>query len=226
MIIGLKAKECDKPCHSDRLKPALKKKGVALFVMLGVALFATLLVYKYFYFLDAYFYTYEFYWLFNVKNLQAADSAMFADYFRSMGVATEALPQMVLSHLIQNFYLPFSKPILVSAITSAFGLGLGSFFSYAAFVVTGIFSFGVGTFFLGDIVLYLQDGKLEEYQKNIATPAALIALILFAVPVVPISFVAIGVAALKVPFWRTSQCMLMGFSVRLALLLGTPFLFL
>lgn len=226
MIIGLKAKERDKPYRNDSLKPVLKKKGVALLALLGVALFATLLVYKYFYFLDAYFYTYEFYWLFNVKNLQTADSAMFADYFRSMGIVTEALPQMVLSHLIQNFYLPFSKPILVSAITSAFGLGLGSFFSFAAFLVTGIFSFGVGTFFLGDIVPYLQDGKLEKYQKTIATPATIIALILFAVPVLPISFVAIGTAALKVPFWRVNQGMLMGFLIRLALLLTTPFLFL
>jgi len=40
--------------------------------MLGVAVGGTAIIYKYFYFLDAFFYTCEFYWLFNVNNLQAA----------------------------------------------------------------------------------------------------------------------------------------------------------
>ena len=225
MIVGQREKDLDKCDSNDSIKPVLKKKIVALLAMLWVAVAATLLVYKYFYFLDAYFYTYEFYWLFNVRNLQTANIAMFADYFRPMGVTTEALPQIILSNLIQNYYLPFTKPILVSAITSAFGMGLGSLFSFLAFVAVGSLSFGLGTFFLGDILPYLKGSKLEKYQKTIATPAAISFPLLFALPFIPISIVAIGGAALKVSFRRTTQFMLIGFLLRLFWLLTMPFLF-
>lgn len=208
------------------IRQVLKKKGVALLAVLGVAGAASLLVYKYFYFLDAYFYTYEFFWLFNVKNLQTANVALFTDFFRPMGITTEALPQVILSNLIQNYYLLFTKPILVHATTSAFGPVIGFFFNFAAFFVVGVLSFGLGTFFLGDMMPYLKGVKLETYNKKISTPATIALPLLLAIPFFPISVVIIGGAALNITLRRTTQLMTIGFSLRLIWLLTMPDLFL
>lgn len=234
IIIGASEKEPENQVRKGCLKSVLKKKGVTLLAMLGITVIAALLVNRYFYFLDAYFYTYEFYWLFNVNNLHAANASLFAEYFKPMGIATEALPQLIFSHLVQNFYLPFTKPILVSVATSAFGFWLGSAFSFFAFIVVGILSFGLGAFFLGDIFPYLQNvvrlrnyDKLKKFQKNIASKTAIIFPLLFASPFIPISLVALSSAAVKNSFWQTAQFMVAGFLLRLSLLLVvTPFLFL
>ena len=210
---------------NDSTRPALKKKGVALLAILGVVGVITLLVYKYFYYLDAYFYTYEFYWMFNVKNLQAANAALFADFFRPMAIATEALPQIILSNLIQNFFLPFSKPILVSSITAAFGVGLGSLFSFLGYFTVGLLSFGLGSFFLGDILPYFKKDGIEKYREEIARPTAISLPILFAIPLIPVSLVAISSAALKVSFRQTTHFLLIGLALRIAWLLTMPFLF-
>ncbi len=220
-----KEKALNRGVGTDSVMPVLKKKGVALMGILVVMVLAALLAYKYFYYLDAYFYTYEFYWLFNVKNLQAANVVMFADFFRPMGLATEALPQIVLSNAIQNFYLPFSKPILVSAITSAFGLGLGSLFSFLGLFLVGLLSFGLGSFFLGDILPYLKKGGLEKFKGSIRRPIAISLPILFAIPLLPVSIVAMGGAALRVSFRQTTQFLLIGLSLRVGWLLSMPFLF-
>lgn len=225
IIVKQREKEPGSGDGNDSISPALKKKGVALFTMLGVAVALTLLVYKYFYYLDAYFYTYEFYWLFNVKNLQAGNAAMFADFFRPMEITTEALPQIILSNLIQNFYLPFTKPILVPAITAAFGVGLGSIFSFLGFFVVGLLSFGLGSFFLGDILPYIKKGGLGKYRIVTAPPAAIIFPLLFAIPLIPVSVVAITGAALKVSFRQSTQFMLTGLTLRLFWLLTMAFLF-
>lgn len=208
------------------IKPALKRKGVVLFVMLSVIVTASLIVYKYFYYLDAYFYTYEFYWLFNVRNLQAANIELFAEYFSPMGITTEALPQLIFSHFIQNYFLPLSKPILVAAATLAYGTGLGLFFSFLSLVTVGMLSFGLGMFLFGDILPFLKGGKIERFQGTIAGPAALSLPLLFSIPFIPISVIAIVGAAFKISLRRITQFMLIGFSLRLFLLLTMPFFYL
>ena len=209
----------------DNIRTALKKKTVTLLALLGVAVVATLLIHKYFYYLDAYLYTYEFYWLFNVKNLQAANVAHFVDFFRPMGIGTEALPQIILSNLIQNFYLPFSKPILASATTAAFGLGLGSILSLLGFFVVGLLSFGLGSFFLGDILPYLKRDGLEKYRQAMVRPTAIALPLFFAIPLIPIALIAISGAALKVSLRKIIQYMLVGLTMRLCWLLTMPVLF-
>jgi uncharacterized membrane protein YdjX (TVP38/TMEM64 family)/heterodisulfide reductase subunit B len=213
------------PDSAHSIKSALTKKAKVVLAILVVAVAATLLVYKYFYYLDAYLYTYEFYWLFNVKNLQAANIPLFADFFRPMGLATEALPQIIHSNLIQNYYLPFSKPILASAITNAFGLGLGSLFSLLGFFVVGLLSFGLGSFFLGDILPYLKRDGLQKYRQTIARPTAIALPLFFTIPLIPVAVIAISAAALKVSLRQIIQYMLIGLTLRLCWLLTMPVLF-
>lgn len=206
------------------IRSALKKKGVILLILLAVAVVVTLLVYKYFYYLDAYYYTGEFYWLFNVNNLQTANVAIFTEFFSPMSITSEALPQIILSNLIQNYYLPFTKPILVAAVTGAFGPGLGSLFSFLGFFVVGLLSYGLGSFFFGDILPYIKQGGLEHYRKIIIRPAAIIFPLLFALPLIPVSVVAIGGAALKISFRETILFMLPGLTLRLFwLMTSQPF---
>ncbi len=218
------AERLGKNDYNNGIKTTLIKKGSALLTTLAVAAAAILLIYKYFYYLDAYFYTYEFYWQFNVHNLQTANTALFTDFFSPMGISTEALPQIILSNLIQNFYLPGTKHILVSAITSAFGIGLGSLFSFLGFFVVGLLSFGIGSFFLGDILPYIKRNRLEKFRQTIATPTAITFPIFFAIPFIPISIIAIGGAALKVSFRQTLKFMLTGLTLRLSWLLIVAYL--
>lgn len=211
--------------NSER-KEVLKKKGIALLGLFAVGLVVSLMSYKYFYFLDAFFYTYEFYWMFNVNNLQAANTAMFVDYFRPMGIATEALPQVILSHLIQNYYLPFTKPILVASATSAYGMGLGLIFSFFGFLAVGFISYGIGNFFLGDIVPYIKGSNLNTFKTKINKSTLVGLPVLFAIPWLPISAITIGSAFIKVPVRRSIQLMSVGVALRLFLLLAIPSLFL
>lgn len=212
-------------CNIGKLKSILCKKGLAVLVMLVIAVIVAFVVYKYFYFLDAYLYTYEFYWLFNINNLKTANVSMFADYFRPMGITTEALPQVILSHFVQNFYLPLTKPILVAATTSAFGIGPGSLFSIVAMLVVGLFSHAIGGFLFGDVVPLLTGKDFNLYQQKLKTPAAVTFPLLFALPWVPISVVALSGTTLKIPCRTALQFMLIGLSIRLFWMLVVPELF-
>ncbi|MFH1217840.1 MAG: hypothetical protein V1706_15205 [Pseudomonadota bacterium] len=212
--------------HYDLKKSLARKAWMAGAIILVAAVVAGV-VHRYFYYLDAYLYTYEFYWLFNTKNLQAADTALFIEYFTPMGITTEALPQILLSHLIQNFYLPFSKPILVTAAASAFGLTLGVFFSYIALLLTGFLGFLAGSFFLGDLLPLLCGKEFSHFrEKIIRSPwVAVIISLLFAIPWLPVSFTTFAGAFLKFPLPAISRFMLAGLLLRVVLLLAAPALF-
>ncbi|MFZ5759561.1 MAG: hypothetical protein ACOY32_08035 [Thermodesulfobacteriota bacterium] len=212
---------------SPDLKKSLTRKAWTAGALLLIAAIGTAVVYRYFYFLDAYFYTYEFYWQFNVKNLRAGDTALFVEYFTPMGITTEALPQLVLSHLIQNFYLPFTKPILIGAAHSAFGSGIGAPFSYIALAVTALLAFAVGSFLFGDLLPLLAGTKFPTFRdKMLRSPGTAIALsLLFAIPWIPIALPAMTGALLKVPLQSMSRCLLAGLLVRTVALLAAPTLF-
>ncbi len=208
-------------------RKSLLRKGIILGCLVALAAVTFFIIRRYFYYLDAYLYTYEFYWLFNVNNLRAANTSMFVEYYRPMGISTEALPQIIFSHLVQNYYLPFSKPILVSAAGNAFGVWLGSLFSYVALLMTGLVSFAIGTFFLGDILPYIKGEKFEAYRRNLIPAAGIIILpLLFAIPWIPVSFPAIAGAFFKVPTLKMGQCILLGLSLRIIWFLAAPSLFL
>lgn len=211
----------------DFKKSLFKKAIIAGSISVSACIIAAI-VQHYFYYLDAYFYTYEFYWLFNIKNIEAANTALFIEYFKPMGIGTEALPQVLLSHLIQNYLLPFSKPILVSAVQSAYGTGLGAFFSYIALVLTGFISFVIGSFFLGDILPALKEKGIGNFHQKITnSPTAILFLSLFfIIPWIPVSFVACAGAFLKFSSLKMGRFMLLGLFLRVSLLLTVPSLFL
>ncbi|MCF8056987.1 MAG: hypothetical protein K9K37_10155 [Desulfocapsa sp.] len=209
------------------LKKSFVQKAKISGVIFLVACIIAGVVYHYFYYLDAFLYTYEFYWLFNIKNLTAANIDLFVEYFKPMGISTEAFPQILLSHLIQNSFLPFSKPILISAVKSSFGAGFGIFFSYIALLLTGLISFAIGSFFLGDILPVLKRHGFGNFQQKItgSTSASLILPLFFTLPWIPVSFVAIAGAFLKFPLKTIGKLMLFGLFLRVVWLLVTPTLF-
>lgn len=205
---------------------SLKRKGIILGCLVALAAVLFFIIRRYFYFLDAYLYTYEFYWLFNVNNLRAAHTVMFVEYYRPMGISTEALPQIIFSHLVQNYYLPFSKPILVSAAGNAFGVWLGSLFSYLALLLTGFVSFAMGAFLLGDIFPYIRGEKFQASRRRLFPAAGIILPLLFAIPWIPVSFPAIAGAFFKVPTRKMGQGMLLGFPLRIIWIIAAPTFFL
>lgn len=209
-------------------KKSLVKKTIISGVIFVVACIITGVVHHYFYYLDAYLYTYEFYWLFNIKNIEAANTALFIEYFKPMGISTEALPQILLSYLIQNYYLPFSKPILVSAVKSAFGTGLGFFFNYIALILTSFISFLIGSFFLGDILPILKGKEFGNFRQKITSsiPVSFILPLFFSIPWIPVSLVAVAGAFFKFPTLTMGRFMLFGLFIRVLWLLATPSSFL
>ena len=64
---------------------------------------------------------------------------------------------LLLSYLVQSLWLPFTRHILFSSITLAFGLPQGVALSYTSFLVTGLICYGIGIFFLGDIIPLLRE---------------------------------------------------------------------
>jgi len=199
----------------SELKNVLYKKIIVSTVILFFSLITFIFVRHYFYIFDSYYYNAEFHFLFIANNLRAGNTEMFTDYFRSMGSAASVCPMLMLSHLIQNYYLPFSPQILTSAVTSVFNPLTSNILNFLSFILVGLISFGVGMFFLGDICPFLQKRfKINTTRKRNRITSILLT-VLFAIPVIPISGTAIISAILRVPFVRISKLMAFGLAMRL-----------
>lgn len=188
---------------------------------------ATLIVRHYFYMLDSYYYTAEFHVLFMKNNLGKENLELFTDYFKSMKTVGKVFPALFTSYLIQNYRIPFSKPILVTAVVSALGIKKGIILSYINFLLIGIISFGIGIFFLGDIFPLLQ--RKASWINNITAKKKAIGglfTILFAIPFFAISIPATMSALIRVSFKQILVIMSIGFIIRVIILVLKPDLFL
>lgn len=209
--------------NKSTTKVVLKRKIAALSLVAVLALLVFLIVRHYFYLFDSYYYTAEFHMLFIQNNLKKADVGLFADYFRSMQSMEKVFPMLLLSYLVQSLWLPFTRHILFSSAAFAFGLPQGAALSYASFFLTGLLCYGIGIFFLGDIIPLLREKILMTqsfvFKKNLA--GGTLAL-LFAVPFVPISFPAVLGAFIRVPLGRMLVIMIVGFMLRLTWFIVSP----
>jgi Fe-S oxidoreductase/uncharacterized membrane protein YdjX (TVP38/TMEM64 family) len=215
--------------EKEKTAPALKKslinKGIALAVMAAVALVGYMLVSRYWYFLNAYAYTLEFYGLFVANNLKKANLDMFKEFLSSMNHLGPAFPMILYSHVLQNFWLPFTKQILPQAAISSFGLNVGGLYTYLSFVIIGSVSFGLGVFFLGDIVPFFQARSQKDYSQWLTQHSAIPLILLLAVPYVPISIPGVVAGSLRIPWKTVLGLMLLGLAVRALWLISVPQMF-
>jgi hypothetical protein len=214
------------PGNIAQRKPVIYKKCIALAIVVILVFIAVLVVRHYFYILDSYYYTAEFHVMFMKHNLRTGNVELFADYFKSLKNITSVFPMLLCSYLVQDYWLPFSRPVLVSAVTSAFGIKEGMELGYLSFILVGLISFGIGIFFLGDILFIFGQKTLWS---NIGVSAKYltggVVGILFVFPLVPIVLPATLGALIRMPLKRIIVIMLAAFVVRLGLLVSAPAIF-
>jgi hypothetical protein len=207
-------------------KPVFYKKCIALALVVLFVFIAVLAVRHYFYILDSYYYTAEFHVMFMKHNLRTGNVELFADYFKSLKDMTSVFPMLVGSYLVQDYWLPFSKPILVSAVISAFGIREGLALGYVSFILVGLVSFGLGIFFIGDILFIFRQKMLwGNIRASVKYLTGGIIGILFAFPLVPIVLPATLGALIRMPLKRIIVIMSAGFAIRLGLLALAPGIF-
>jgi uncharacterized membrane protein YdjX (TVP38/TMEM64 family) len=197
----------EKSQTEPNLKRSLLRKGIALAVIATMALLGYLLVLHYWYFLNAYMYTLEFYVMFAAHNLRKANLGLFRELLSALG-PLGAFLMLLYSHVVQSFWLPFTNQILPHAAISALGLGVGGLYTYLCFILVGLASFGLGVFFLGDIVPSIRAKSPKDYRQMLTRGAALPLALLLAVPYVPLVILGVVAGLLRLP-WKKMLALLM-----------------
>jgi hypothetical protein len=207
-------------------KKIMLKKIIAFFVVSVLILASVMVVRHYFYILDSYYYSAEFHVNFMNNNLKSANIELVTDYFKSLKTIPKIFPFLLFAYLIKNFWLFFSKPILVSVITSAAGLYQSAVLNYISLLSIGLISFGLGIFFLGDIVpLFFKKKGWQDvpaFKKYITYG---ITGALFSIPIMPIVIPAFLSALIRIGIKPAATIMLVSFVIRLFLLISFPNIF-
>lgn len=201
----------------------LRRLSVKLIILLAVLAGAYLgyrLVLRFWHILDAYVYTLEFHLMFQVNNLAAANLPRYAEYFRDMGLGGQLFFMATLALLIQNFWLPWSRPLIAPALMAAFGLATGSAVSFIIYALTGWLCFGLGLFFLGDLLpLLLGESWWRQRWQNAGwIKTAFLAGL--AIPFVPLSVLGLLAGLARLPGRTYSGLLVVGMLARTALLLA------
>ena len=204
------------------IRSVLYRKIMALAFLLLFAAGAFIVVRHYFYILDSYYYTSEFHYLFITNNLKEGNLEKFVDYFSSMKTGRQAGAMVFLSHLTQNVMLPFSKQILFGATAGAFGIVKGTLLSYASLFLVGLLTFGIGMFFLAEVLPFLTEKKVLNCKAWANSTVVRLFPAIVAVPWVPVSAVAILAALFRLPFRRYTLFMAVGLVIRTLWLLIMP----
>lgn len=211
--------------HNYSFKKSLTLKITVLGLLALLTWLGLFLAQKYFWAINAYVYTAEFHVLFLLKNLQTANLELFTEYFKPMGASLTTLGLLLLANLFQGFWLPLSKPILVSAQVAAQGTAFGLLFSYVSMILTSVLIFGITKFLLGDLRPLLRNGKLGPARKGRSKTIKLLLPGLAAFPWLPLSIMPIMAGILRLSFKQTSILLSCGLLLRTVLLLMLPALF-
>lgn len=198
------------------------KKGIILAIIAAIALGGYRLVMYYWYVLDSYFYIGEFYILFASHNLKSANLDIFKECLACMNPMSSGFLMVLYSHFVQNFWLPFTKQILPLAAIASYGLSVGSLFTYLSFLIVAIASFGLGVFFFGDIIPFIQSKVKRDYSTFLAQISVMPLAALMAIPYIPISFVGITGGAIRIPLKNVLILTALGVAVRAAWLIFLP----
>jgi uncharacterized membrane protein YdjX (TVP38/TMEM64 family)/Fe-S oxidoreductase len=206
------------------LKQTLKRKG---FILLGVAILVALvvtLIRHYFYILDAYYYTAEFHVLFMINNIKSANLDLLMEYFGAIRSMPGLIAAQLLAYGVHILWLPFSKPVLVLMAAALYGPLGGAGISLLVMLLVSLVVYGLSRFFLGELVPIIRQlrGKPE-------TEASRGWLLLcgtgFALPWVPILFVAMAASLIKSSLGRMGLVLAAGLTVRTILIVFLPGVF-
>lgn len=207
-------------------KRIVLKKIVALAVLAVLALVSVKVFSHYSYLLDSYYYSAEFHVNFMKNNLRSANTELLVDYFKSLETIPKILPLLLFAHIVQNFWVVFSDPVLVAAITSVAGLPQSTALNYASLLLTGLIAFGLGVFFLGDILpVFLKKQDVHDLSVSKKYAACGIAGILFSVPLMPVVIPAFLSALFRIRVKPVLIIMIAGFTIRILLLISLPDIF-
>jgi uncharacterized membrane protein YdjX (TVP38/TMEM64 family) len=193
---------------------ALLLAGLAVALGLGVWL-----VWRYFYLLDAYVYTWEFHYRFWVNNLRAGDLAKFAQYLTPMAPAGPGGAMLALAQAVQAFQLPLTPPLLTEAARQAYGTLAGGLASWVAHVWATLLSSGAGWLLLGDLLPLAGRRTAPAAPQH---PAAWVPALALALPWVPLLVPGFLWGLLR-PGWRQALAgAALGAAVRVLWLLALP----
>jgi uncharacterized membrane protein YdjX (TVP38/TMEM64 family) len=185
-------------------------------ILLGATFFTGIIVYlihRYFYILDSYVYTGEFHLLFIKNNIHATKIDHLSEYLQPMSFLL-ALPVFLTGICYAGLDPSASERVLLHAATKAFGTPESFLLGVLGFFLLGLFSYGVGWFFFGDILPVFLKENYSGYQKEIKKPALIAIPLAFALPYVPIVLTA-GVGGIgKVSWSRMLQLLLVGSIIR------------
>ncbi len=199
-------------------KKILLWKGISLSVLVILLALTIFLIRHYFYIFDSYYYTAEFHYLFVTNNLKHENVKLFKDYFQSMGSFIKVFFFLFFSYFIQNSLIPFSKPILAISTIYAFGIIKGLILNYTNLILIGITFFGIGIFFLGDLLPVFQNKfislkKVTYFSDKIFTK--IFFTLAFTIPFIPVSITSLSGALIKTPFRRIILMMIFGNALKL-----------
>lgn len=169
----------------------LKRKLYILFGFAALGCIAYFSVIHYMYVLDSYLYGLEFHVMFLKNNIRNGNVALLSEYFDTLGPAA-GFPNLLLAQFINHYVLLYTSPSLTASLAATFGKALGFLLSLTGCTIVALVSYGLGCFFLGDILPLFNVSTRHDWRLDVALGA------LFAVPALTILCPSILASLLKI----------------------------
>ena len=199
-------------CTLEDCTASLGRKGLVLGGVFCLSIGLFFLARHLMYLLDAYVYTAEFHAMFIKNNLIAANAALFAEYFKALG-PLGSIPNLVAGAVLEGVAGFWHRSILYAGMNQAFGPGVGSLISLAGFCTAGLIFYGLGRFFLGDILPLFRKTKAPLSGK--IGPALAVMLV---IPHIPVALPAILGAVTRIRLKTITLILVSALLVRVILL--------
>ena len=183
-------------CTLEECRSVLCRKGACLALVFALTAGIYILVERFMYILDSYVYTAEFHLLFMQSNLEKANVPLLSEYFQALG-PIGGLPHLVLACIVQNILKPLTPPILVPSLVRGFGGLQGGLLGFVGLSLTALLFFGVGRFFLGELLPLLRRSR-----ASLSRVTECATWLLLAAPVVPVVVPAVLGAATRMGLRR------------------------
>jgi uncharacterized membrane protein YdjX (TVP38/TMEM64 family) len=199
----------------------LRRKFFALLTISALFALVVLMIRHYFYILDAYYYTAEFHVLFMINNIKGANLALLTEYFHAIRSVPAFFSALLLAYGVHLIWLPLSKPVLIPMASALYGPLLGGGVSFLALFPAGLLAYGLTRFFLGEVVPLIRKlrGKSEA---SVSFIWPWLYGIGFALPWLPVLFVAAVASFIKLSFKRMLVVLAVSLGVRILLVLLLP----
>lgn len=190
---------------------SLGRKGIILCAVFALSIGLTFLGSRLMYMIDAYVYTAEFHAMFIRNNLAQANVEMFADYFRALG-PLGCLPYLLLGIFFEPLGALWLPPVLQAGVNQAFGPGLGGLISLVGFTAAGLVFYGLGRFFLGEIL-----PLFRKTRAPLSRSVSPVLGILLVIPHIPVALPAVLGALTRIRFKSILPILLAALLMRIVL---------